>query len=36
MQAEFASALVQMLEGLDEGVLQRHVYFEVGGEAPSN
>ena len=35
-QAEFASALVQMLEGLDEGVLERYSYFEVGGEAPSN
>ena len=35
-QAEFATALVQMLEGLDEGVLERYAYFEVGGTAPSN
>ena len=35
-QAEFASALVQMLEGLDEGVLERYAYFAVGGTAPSN
>ena len=35
-QAEFASALVEMLEGLDEGVLERYAYFQVGGTAPSN
>ena len=35
-QAEFASAVVQMLEGLDGGLLERYSYFEVGGEAPSN
>ena len=36
IQAEFASALVQMLEMLDEGILERYSYFEVGREAPSN
>ena len=36
MQAEFASVLVQLLEGLDEGVLQRYAYLEVGGEAPTS
>lgn len=35
-QAEFASALVQMLEGLDEGVLERYAYSAVGGSTPSN
>ena len=35
-QTEFATALVQMLEGLDAGILERYAYFEVGGTAPSN
>ena len=36
LQAEFATASVQILEGLDAGVLERYAYFEVGGTAPSN